>query len=190
MLGGRERNSHYIMGKNVEKIKNMLDGIIDPSNKRIRVGWIPGENEKNINLEDRAKRKEKSYVLFTARMPLFCPKCDKIMKKHLDNKMWMLYDQCFNCQIEFENDLRINGKFEEWEKEKMIQNAKAYIKEVKNELDDYVAALESDNLLYETGPTSVAKEKWDKTDTQKVRAQWEKEIKEVEDNLETYIFGN
>ena len=83
MLGGRERNSHYIMGKNVEKIKNMLDGIIDPSNKRIRVGWVPGENETNVKLEDRAKRKEKSDVLFSARMPLFCPKCNKVMKKRL-----------------------------------------------------------------------------------------------------------
>ena len=112
------------------------------------------------------------------------------MKKRLDNKMWALYDQCFECQIAFEHQLRIDGKYEEWEKEKMINNAKAYIGEIKNELDDYVAALESDNLLYETGPTSVAKEKWDKTDAQKVRVKWEKEIKEVEDNLETYIFGN
>ena len=36
------------MGRNVEKIKNMLNGIIDPSNKHIRVGWIPGDKEKNI----------------------------------------------------------------------------------------------------------------------------------------------
>ena len=178
------------MGKNVEKIKNMLDGIIDPSNRRIRVGWVPGENEKNVKLEDRSKRKEKSDVLASARMPLFCSKCNKVMKRRLDNKMWALYDHCFECQIEFENKLMVEGNFDEWEKEKTIKNAKAYIAEVKNELDDYVKSLESDNLLYETGPTSVAKEKWDKTDTTKLRAKWEKEIKEVEDNLETYIFGN
>ena len=40
------------MAKNIEKIKGMLDGIIDPSNRRIRVGWVPGENEKNVKLED------------------------------------------------------------------------------------------------------------------------------------------
>ena len=86
------------MGKNVEKIKNMLDGIIDPSNRRIRVGWVPGENEKNVKLEDRSKRKEKSDVLASARMPLFCSKCNKVMKRRLDNKMWALYDHCFECQ--------------------------------------------------------------------------------------------
>jgi len=178
------------MGRNVEKIKNMLNGIIDPSNKHIRVGWIPGDKEKNIKLEDRNKRKEKSDIISSARMPLFCPECNKVMKKRLDNKMWMLHNHCFNCQIEFENTLIIEGTFDEWEKEKTIQNAKAYINEIKNELDDYVATLESDNLLYETGPTSVTKEKWDKVDTIKVRAKWEKEIKEVEENLETYVFGN
>ena len=180
------------MGKNISKIKDMLDGIIDPSTRRIQVAQpqVLGEKEKNAKLEDRKNRKEKSDVIASARMPLFCPKCDKVMKKRLDNKMWMLYKQCFDCQIEFENDLRVNGKFKDWEKEKMIQNAKAYIREVKNELDDYVITLEADNLLYETGPTSVAKEKWDKIDTKKIKTQWLKEIQEVEDNLENYITGN
>ena len=62
--------------------------------------------------------------------------------------------------------------------------------EVKNELDDYIEALEQDNFLYETGPESVKKEKWDKTDTDKIKTQWLKEIKEVEDNLEQYIGGS
>ena len=65
-----------------------------------------------------------------------------------------------------------------------------YITEVKNELDDYIEALEQDNFLYETGPESVKKEKWDKTDTDKIKTQWLKEIKEVEDNLEQYIGGS
>ena len=180
------------MSKNIEKIKNMLNGIIDPSTRRVQVAQpqVPGEKEKNAKLEDRKNRKEKSDILASARMPLFCSECNKIMKKRLDNKMWMLHKHCFDCQIEFENKLRVEGKYEEWEKEKMIANAKAYIQEVKNELDDYVISLEADNILYETGPTSVAKEKWDKVDTKKVKAQWLKEIQEVEDNLETYIGGN
>jgi ribosomal protein L37AE/L43A len=178
------------MGKNIEKIKNMLSGIIDPSNRHIRVGWVPGKEWKNAKLEDQKKRKSKSDMLSLARMPLFCLKCNKIMNKRLDNKMWTLYNHCFDCQIQFENDLRIDGKYEEWEKEKIIQNAKAFINDVKNELTDYVEALKSDNILYETGQTSVAKEKWDKVDTDKIKTQWLKEIQEVEDNLEQYISGN
>jgi hemerythrin-like domain-containing protein len=102
----------------------------------------------------------------------------------------MLHNHCFDCQIEFENKLRVAGKYEEWEKEKMINNAKAYIREIKNELNDYVKALETDNILYETGQTSVEKEKWEKVDTEKIKIQWLKEIQEVEDNLEQYISGN
>ena len=180
------------MSKNIEKIKNMLNGIIDPSTRRVQVAQpqVPGEKEKNAKLEDRKNRKEKSDILASARMPLFCSECNKIMKKRLDNKMWMLHKHCFDCQIEFENKLRIEGKYEEWEKEKMIDNAKAYIRDVKNELDDYVDELKTDNLLYETGPTSVEKEKWEKVDAKKIKIQWLKEIQEVEDNLEQYIGGN
>ena len=119
------------MAKNIEKIKNMLSGIIDPSNRRVRVGWVPGEKEKNAKLEDRTKRKEKSDIISSARMPLFCSECNKVMKKRLDNKMWMLHKHCFDCQIEFENKLRVEGKYEEWEKEKMINNVKAYLQHVK-----------------------------------------------------------
>ena len=39
------------------------------------------------------------------------------MKLRLDDKMWRLYGHCFDCQVKFENRLRIEGKFEEWEKE-------------------------------------------------------------------------
>ena len=180
------------MGKNINKIKDMLDGIIDPSTRRIQVAQpqVLSEKEKNAKLEDRKNRKEKSDVIASGRMPLFCPECNKIMNKRLDNKMWMVYTQCFDCQIAFEHQLRVDGKFEEWEKEKMIRNAKAYINEVRDELEDYITALETDNILYETGTTSVAKEKWDKMDTKKVKTKWLKEIQEVEDNLETYIGGN
>ena len=32
------------------------------------------------------------------------------MKKKLDNKFWYLYKHCFDCQIDFENKLRLEGK--------------------------------------------------------------------------------
>ena len=54
------------MGKNVEKIRNMLNGIIDPSTRRVQVAQpqVPGEKEKNAKLEDRKNRKEKLFEIF------------------------------------------------------------------------------------------------------------------------------
>ena len=65
------------------------------------------------------KISQMSDVMQEARMPLFCPKCKKVMKKRLDNKMWNIYNHLlFDCQSKFENKLRIEGKYEDWEKKK------------------------------------------------------------------------
>ena len=38
-------------------------------------------------------------------MPMFCPKCDVIMKKRLDNKFWSMFGHCFDCQLKIENKM-------------------------------------------------------------------------------------
>ena len=61
-------------------------------------------------------------IMKDVRMPLFCPKCDKVMKKRLDNKMWNLFQHCFDCQVEIEHKLKLEGKFDDWANEKMRKN--------------------------------------------------------------------
>ena len=70
-----------------------------------------------------------------ARVPLFCPKCKTTMKKKLDNKFWYLYKHCFDCQIDFENKLRIEGKYKEWELSKTKNNQRAWV-------DDMIQGIE------------------------------------------------
>jgi ribosomal protein L37AE/L43A len=64
--------------------------------KRIMVGY-EGKTESG----DKISRL--SDVMKEARMPMFCPKCDVIMKKRLDDKFWRMYNHCFDCQIKIEN---------------------------------------------------------------------------------------
>ena len=45
--------------------------------------------------------------------PWFCPKCDKIMKSRHDNKMWLSYGHCFNCQVILKINL-LSGELDEW----------------------------------------------------------------------------
>ena len=71
------------------------------------------------------------------RMPLFCKECNKVMNKRLDDKMWRLYGHCFDCQIKIENKLRIEGKYEEWEKEKIKQNKIAFIKDQMQTIEEW-----------------------------------------------------
>ena len=38
------------------------------------------------------------------------------MKPHLDKKWYSMYKRCFNCQVDFEHEIRKQGLWEEYEK--------------------------------------------------------------------------
>ena len=59
------------------------------------------------------------------------------MKKRLDDKMYRLHNHCFDCQIEFENKLRIEGKYEQWEEKKVLNNQLSYIKDQIESIEDW-----------------------------------------------------
>ena len=47
-----------------------------------------GYEGKQENLGGQTRESELSKTMQSVRMPLFCPKCKKAMKKKLDNKFW------------------------------------------------------------------------------------------------------
>ena len=89
--------------------------------KRIMVGY-EGKKKKKGDIKSKL-----TDIMAAARMPWFCPACDKIMKKRLDNKFWRLFGHCFDCQIEIEHVMRVNGTFEVYEKRKFFENRKSAI---------------------------------------------------------------
>ena len=91
--------------------------------KRVMVGYKGKEKEKGDIVP------KMTELMQGVRMPLFCKKCDKIMKQRLDDKMWRLYGHCFDCQIQVENKMRINGTFNGYAKKKVLENKKSWIKE-------------------------------------------------------------
>ena len=81
------------------------------------------------------RKSELTDIMAEARVPLFCPKCKKTMKKRLDDKFWYLYKHCFDCQIDFENKLRLKGKYDEWALQKTKSNQRAWV-------DDMIQGIE------------------------------------------------
>jgi ribosomal protein L37AE/L43A len=129
----------------------------DPE-KRIMVGYNSGkEPEKHGDKIDRL-----SEVMKEARMPWFCPSCKKTMKKKLDNKFWRIMGHCFDCQVDMENKLRVRGKYEEYEKSKMLENKKAYLKDLKQSIDDFEKTGGKAEFFNEVGidRKGVEKEEW------------------------------
>ena len=96
-----------------------------------------GYEGKKEDLGGKTRESELSKVMQGVRMPWFCPTCKKAMKKKLDDKFWRIKGHCFDCQIDFENKLRIEGKFEEYAKSKVLENQKAQLKDLEQSIDDF-----------------------------------------------------
>ena len=72
-------------------------------------------------------------------MPMFCPSCKKIMNHNNDKIFWNIYRRCYDCQLEFETDIRIEGLWEEYQKnitnqsiDAFKENYKAWVEEMLN----------------------------------------------------------
>ncbi len=128
--------------------------------KRIMVGY---EGKKQ---ESGDKKSHLTDIMAEARMPMFCPECDKVMKKKLDNKMWRLFGHCFDCQIKFENKLRITGDYEEWEKKKIRNNQISFLKDNIQKIEEWknMKAPEWFNNVGVNYP-ELEKEKWNFDDS-------------------------
>ena len=135
----------------------------DPE-KRIMVGYNSGkEPEKHGDKIDPI-----TDIFKDARMPWFCPECKKTMKKKLDRKFWRLENQCFNCHVEMENKLRMSGKYEKYEKGKVFQNKKAYLKDLKQSIDEFEKTGGKAEFFNSVGVVDIEleKEKWEMGEVQ------------------------
>ena len=108
--------------------KRIIVSFEDPKEKKDR--------EKQIK-EERERSNERIDALKEAKMPWFCPECNKVMKQKLDDKMYRLHNQCFDCQVRFENKLRIEGKYDEWEQKKMLNNQLSYINDQIHSIEEW-----------------------------------------------------
>ena len=81
---------------------------------------------------------QKGSFLGKYTMPFFCPKCGKIMKGKADTKMWNLHNKCINCVTEEETKMRINGTYEEYEKKKIMNNAKSWMKDMEQVAEEWI----------------------------------------------------
>lgn len=71
-----------------------------------RTWTIKNGLKQNVTKMDKFKKMGK--------LPLFCPECGTLMKKHLDTKVYPAYQKCFDCVVDYEAQLRKEGKSEEY----------------------------------------------------------------------------
>ena len=84
-------------------------------------------------------------------MPLKCPSCEKSMKStSLNKKMWSFHKKCFDCVIEMETQLKIEGKYEQYAKNLMNANKDAFVKDYEQAVEEYANA-KDDTFMSEAG---------------------------------------
>ena len=138
-----QRLRNLIQGKYGEKTRSSVgftnkqevynEGDIWESDGRT---WTIKEGIKqNITKLDKAK---KAHIV-----PLLCPKCKKIMKNRNDKPFYNIHKMCFDCVLDFESNLKQQGKWEDYqlnikngEIDKQIEDFKAYIKDRLEESND------------------------------------------------------
>ena len=116
--------------RHVKARESILRG--ETPEKRIFVSFEDPKEKK-----ERERSNERIESLKETKMPWFCPECNKVMKQRLDDKMYRLHNHCFDCQVKFENNLRIEGKYEEWEEKKVLNNQLSYIKDQIESIEDW-----------------------------------------------------
>lgn len=109
--------------------------------------------------------------------PLLCPKCDKLMKSEHDKKMFKIHNTCFDCVVKMETQLKIEGKYQEYEDKIVKANANFMLDEFVNGFDSFLDSIDSNNgFVTEQGDI----EDWHikALDKQKIREQVMKDVEE------------
>lgn len=105
-----------------------------------------------------------------------CPKevCTCTTLNRNDVKMKALHGVCFDCVIDMEHQLKIEGKYDEYERQKMLDNGKAWLKQAILEKEALKAALNT-RFINEDGSF----EDWD-------GVSWEDMEKKIEDEFNIF----
>jgi hypothetical protein len=150
--------------QNIKAVKQMIDGshkfqtkktislsdaeTVAKKNEKHQIGDVWEETDTNglvyvIEQKDgfRIKKLKTSEVLQTVRDEIRsypnCPKetCTCIVKHPLNEKMRKIHGMCFDCVIEMEHELRKEGKYEDYERNKIRENALAWLADAERDIE-------------------------------------------------------
>ena len=155
--------------RDIQRMRNIIAGKTG-DNTRIQVGYakdvikhvagdIWEENGKTWTIYNGIKQTVTRHDALKAMVefPLVCPNCKKSMKDHsINRKMFSLHKTCFDCVTEMETRLKIEGKYEAYEKNMMNTNKNSSLDDTEQMFDDYFNST-PDTFVTEDGDI----EKWD-----------------------------
>jgi len=143
--------------KDVERMRNLIKGKSGESaetqvgytSKKVnyKEGDIWEESGKKWIIKDGIKQTytKLDKIKKEAILPLFCPNCGSLMKKRNDPKMYKIHKMCFDCVIDMEHKLKMEGKYIDYQRNIIANNAKDYL----DDLEQYLLeAINESNTQY------------------------------------------
>jgi len=153
--------------KDVTRLRNLMTGKHNQKNGQSvgynkadqfhKEGDVWEENNRTWTIKDGIKQnitkldKAKKSII----VPLFCPKCKKVMNKGMDPSYYLAVDQCFSCFKSFETQLKATGLWEEWNNRTINGNIDSFIAWYKDWVMDTINT-SNDSFVSEQGDV----EKW------------------------------
>lgn len=98
--------------------------------------------------------------------------------KRNDLKMQAIHGMCFDCVIDMEHQLKIEGKYDEYARNKKLENAKAWLKQAELEKETIKSALKT-KFINEDGSF----EEWGGTSWEETEAKIDKEFQDFRENF-------
>jgi len=141
--------------RDVERMRNLIQGKYGEKNgtsvgfsaphKEYKEGDIWEKDDRTWTIKDGIKQNvtklDKAKKVHT--MPLFCPKCKKVMKNRNDKAYYNIHKTCFMCVIKKEDKMKRNGTFEAYrqgikndEIDHRIEDFKVWMKEKVSETNN------------------------------------------------------
>ncbi len=154
--------------KDVNRARNLITGNTNASTgtqigykkikKEYKEGDVWNEDKKTWTIKNGIKQtiSKLDSIKKEIFMPLCCPKCNKVMKGQLDKPNYRIHKKCFNCVIEYEHKLQIEGKYDDYIENLKKRNSLSIVDETESYLLDAINNISNTQYVSEDGVV----EKW------------------------------
>tara|TARA_R110002167_G_scaffold307963_3_gene512578 strand:+ start:294 stop:872 length:579 start_codon:yes stop_codon:yes gene_type:complete len=184
--------------KDVDRIRNLIKGNVGASSE-VQIGytkktkdykegdvWV--ENRKTWTIKKGIKQTISKFdkIKKEVHIPLCCPECSQVMRKHLDKSCYKTNKKCVDCVVKFEHKITLEGNYEKYSKTKIINSNLARINDMEayylEKINQNNNSFVSEDGIIERWVGGVDKESLSdeiKTTAKKLRKKFNKELKNL-----------
>ena len=147
-----QRMRNIVMGKHHDKTKTQSGWKKSKNEERVE-GDVWNEGGKTWTIKNGIKQNitKMDKIRELTKTPLFCPVSGKLMRTTYDKFCYRRYGMSWDAWIEQETNKKVNGTWEEDIKERALKNKHAWLKDIREEFEEWVKEDPSRKFITENG---------------------------------------